>query len=84
MFTLFVKHKLQVFPKLHLFKIKNEMFILVYENLYYKEFLDLISKNLDKPLTKYPLTKSILYTISFLNLKIIFLSFIELKAFSNL
>ena len=71
-------------------EIKNERFILVSENLYYKEFLDLISKNLGKPLTKYPLTKSILYTIyffdtilSFLRVKKRFMSNALISTFNN-
>ena len=71
-------------------EIKNERFILVSENLYYKEFLDLISKNLGKPLTKYPLTKSILYTIyffdtilSFLRVKKRFMSKALISTFNN-
>ena len=57
-------------------KICNERFILVSENLYYKEFLDLISKNLNKPSAKIPLTKSILYTLYFFDS---ILSFFRLK-----
>ena len=69
-------------------KIHNERFILVSENLYYKEFLDLISKNLRKSLTKIPLTKSILYIIyffdsifSFLRLKKRFMSIALISTF---
>ena len=57
-------------------KIQNERFILVSKNLYYKEFLDLISKNLGKPLARYPLTKPILYIIYFFD---IILSFLKIK-----
>ena len=57
-------------------EIKNERFILVSENLYYKEFLDLISKNLGKSLVKYPLTKPILFTIYFFDS---ILSFVRIK-----
>ena len=57
-------------------KIHNERFILVSENIYYKEFMDLISKNLNKPLAKTPLTKSILHMIYFFDS---ILSFLRLK-----
>ena len=57
-------------------KIQNERFILVSENMNYKEFLDLISKNLGKSLTKYPLKKPLLYIIYFFD---IILSFLRIK-----
>jgi len=57
-------------------KIQNERFILVSENMNYKEFLDLISKNLGKSLTKYPLKKPLLYLIYFFD---IILSFLRIK-----
>lgn len=62
--------------KLMISKIHNERFILVSENIYYKEFMDLISKNLNKPLAKTPLTKSILHMIYFFDS---ILSFLRLK-----